>query len=100
MGRADFSDVLGEFQEFGPRRSIPVDVRWRERFPGASAEELQAWATRCKLIEAAAWDLAEGVIAGRLRENAAKAELGHKFPELDPDRIGKTIAQALYFASK
>jgi hypothetical protein len=100
MSEIDFNEILAVFQEFGPRRAVPVEDRWRERYPSASPKQLDAWARRCRQIEKVAWSLADKVLSGHLDEGRAKAELGRRFPELDADTLGRTHAQAMYFASK
>jgi hypothetical protein len=96
----DFNLVLAEFQEFGPQRSVPIEERWRRRFPGASDEEVQAWAARCREVERCAWSIADRVLAGELSEAKGRKELARAFPDLDKDRVGRTFVQAMYFASK
>ena len=100
MGSADFNDVMAIFQEFGPRRTIPVEQRWRERFPAASDQELHEWRERCQRIEAVALSRAEEVFTGRMTEDAAREDLSQQFPELNLDAIKGIFWQARYFAWK
>lgn len=96
----DFNDVLEEFQQFGPERAVAIEDRWRRRFPGTSEEEIAAWRARCGEVEQYAWSVAERVLAGALSERKARKELSRRFPELDDERVGHTMVQAMYFASK
>ena len=96
----DFNEVLAVFQEFGPERSVPIEDRWRRRFPTVSAKDIQAWDARCREVERQAWSIAERVLAGEMSEPKGRKELARRFPELDGDRVRRTFVQAMYFASK
>jgi hypothetical protein len=95
-----FNKVLEIFQEFGPRRRIPIQQCWSEIFPSATVEDFQAWQARCREIEAFALRIALQVRGNRLDKDSAIRQIFEQFPGLSRDRIGHTYSQAMYFSLK
>jgi hypothetical protein len=100
LSDADFDRAFDEWQEFGPRRGIPVEERWRKLLPHASPDALADAQQRCKEIEAAAWKLAEQALAGTISEQEGQRRLAAQYPYLTRNRVSRTWVQAMYFASK
>jgi hypothetical protein len=97
---AGLNRALEIFQEFGPRRAIPVEGRWAEAFPKSGAEDHKEWKRLFEEIESFAYDLAEQVRDHRLDRDEAKRQIAERFPRLSSDRVGHTYSQAMYFSSK
>jgi len=95
-----FNHALEIFQEFGPRRRIPVQERWREAFPEAAARDLVEWERAFREIEAFAYDLAVQIRDQGLSEDAAQRRIAEQFPRLSRERVVRTLSQAHYFAMK
>jgi len=93
-----FNHALEIFQEFGPRRRIPVQERWREAFPEAAARDFVEWERAFREIEAFAYDLAVQVRDQGLGESAAVRRIAEQFPRMSRERVMKTFSQARYFA--
>lgn len=87
-----------EFQQFGPRRRIPVEERWREILPDVSPTEYPGLLAQCKDIETVALSLAEQVRNSKLDDLAARQMLTQRFPSLTQARQDHTWSQAMYFA--
>src|SRR5450759_2049925 len=90
--------VLEVFQEFGPRRRIPVHKRWAEIFHTATDEDFQEWQSECRDIEAFALRVALQVRDNHLDKDTAIRQILERFPYLSSDRVGHTYSQALYFS--
>jgi hypothetical protein len=95
-----FDRALAEFQQFGLRRRIPVEERWRESLPELPAEELTALRARCDAIESRALSLAVQVRDGRLSDASARDQLAQSYPTLTDERLARTWSQAMYFAMR
>lgn len=95
-----FDRAFCELQEFGPRRAIAVEVRWREVLPGLNPTEYWTVRRRCEAIESFAYDLADQVHAGTLAAETACSRIGATYPELTAERVSRVWNQAMYFASK
>jgi hypothetical protein len=95
-----FEKALAEFQQFGPRRRIPVEERWRETMPEISAEEFPILRARCDAIESDALSLALQVRGGRLSDALARDQFAQLHPSLSEERLGRTWSQAMYFAMR
>jgi hypothetical protein len=93
-----FNKALEIFQEFGPRRRIPVHRRWAEVFPTATDEDFQEWQSRCRDIEAFALRVALQVRDKHLDKDSAIRQISEQFPSLSRDRVGHTYSQAMYFS--
>jgi len=87
-------------QEFGPRRSIPRDVRLRESYPDINESLISDLLQFCDNVEQKALEFAEVVQRGDLSMEIAKRELSKAFPLLDADCIKTAMDQALYFVAK
>ena len=83
-----FDRIFAEFQLFGPRRRIPIAERWREVLPEVDPSELNVLKRRCEEMEAYACDLAVKVRDDEMSDEAARQQLGRKYPGLTPDRLG------------
>jgi hypothetical protein len=90
--------AFSEFQQFGPRRRIPVEKRWRELLPDVDPHEFPELQARCREIEAFAVRLAEQVRDKQIPAEVAQKQLSEKYPFLT--RLGHTWSQAMYFAIK
>ena len=95
-----FDRAFAEFQEFGPRRRIRVEDRWRDGLRDVPTEEFAALRMRCEEIERFAVGLAEQVRDGKSVENEARRQLAQTYPFLTPERLARTWNQARYFAIK
>jgi len=93
-----FNNALEIFQEFGPRRRIPVHERWSEVFRTATVEDFQEWESACREIEAFALGVALQVRDRVLEKDTAIRQLSERFPRLSRDRVGHTYSQAMYFS--
>jgi hypothetical protein len=93
-----FNEALEIFQEFGPRRGIPILQRWSEIFPSATSEDFQEWQSRCREVEAFALRIALLVRDNRLDKDSAIRQISERFPSLSRDRVGHTYSQAMYFS--
>lgn len=94
---AQLSDIFRIFQEFGPRRRIPISERWSEAFPNATADEMREWRSRCEEIEAFAYALARE-FGPDLRNDLAFQKIQTQFPQLHQDQVSAAWNQARYFA--
>ena len=92
------NQILEMYQQFGPARATPVEVRWQAAFPEATTEELCQWRAFCEEVEAYALELAARVNEKQLDRVTALHEFGQRYPDLTPRRVGDTFNQALYFA--
>ena len=97
---AELNRALAEWQEFGPRRRIPVEQRWPELFPQASPDDFAEARLRCQEIESFAVDLAGQVLKNRLSAHEAFRTLCRQYPHLTEESLDRTWSQAMYFASK
>jgi hypothetical protein len=95
-----FDKAFSEFQQFGPRRRIPVEERWREVLPDVTPDEFAALQAQCKEIEAFALTLAEQVRDKKVSDEIAQRQLIQKYPFLSPERLDHTWSQAMYFSFK
>jgi hypothetical protein len=93
-----FNNALEIFQDFGPRRRIPVHERWAEVFRAATSEDFQAWQAACRDIEAFALRVALQVRDNLLDTDSAMRQISEQFPHLSRDRVGHTYSQAIYFS--
>ena len=93
-----FNNALEIFQEFGPRRRIPVQERWAEVFRDATIEDFQRWRSVCREIESFALGVAVQVRDSLLDKDTAIRQIGERFPRLSRDRVGHTYSQAMYFS--
>jgi len=93
-----FNKVLEIFQEFGPRRRIPVHERWAESFRGASVEDFQAWESACRDIEVFALRVAVQVRDNLVDKDTAIRQISERFPRLSSSSIARTYSQAMYFS--
>ena len=46
-----FDKAFAEFQQFGPRRRIPIEERWLEILPEVDSEKFSELQAECKEIE-------------------------------------------------
>ena len=92
-----FDRAFAEFQQFGPRRRIPIEERWREILPEVVPDEFLRLKAKCKEIESFAFSLAEQVRDDKMTDSAAKEQLAQKYPVLKPPRLNHTWSQAMYF---
>jgi hypothetical protein len=97
---AEFERALAEWQEFGRRRRIPVEQRWPELFPHASADDFAEARRRCQAIESFAVNLADQVRNKAIDDTEAFSTLSRRYPSLTAERLSRTWSQAMYFASK
>lgn len=67
-------------EQFGPRRRIPIEERWREILPEIAPSELSELKAECKAIEAFALSLAEQVRDKKMADGIAKERLSQKYP--------------------
>jgi hypothetical protein len=95
-----FNRALEEFQQFGPRRRIRVEDRWREILPDISPDDFPNLKQQCGEIESFAFGLAEQVRDKKLSDVIAKQQLAQRFTILDQGRLDHTWSQAMYFALK
>ena len=95
-----YNEALKIFQEFGPRRSLPIRERWREAFPQVPPDVMDEWETEFKKLEEFAYDLAAKVQNSELDDSDAYRMLAERFRWLDRDRLDKTYSQAAYFVRK
>lgn len=95
-----FDKAFAEFQQFGPRRRIPIEERWREILPEVAPTELSGLKAECKEIEAFALSLAEQVRDKKTSDSAAKQQLAQKYPFLKQERLDHTWSQAMYYSFK
>ena len=100
LSDAEFNKALEIFQEFGPRRCVPVRERWTEAFPNATREDFAEWEALCREIEHFAYGLAEQVLDSRLEQGCAIRQIGEKFPRSSRDRVAHTYSQPMYLAMK
>jgi hypothetical protein len=95
-----FDRAFAELQEFGPRRGIPVEQRWRESLRDVGAEEFTSLKARCDEIESFALGLAEQVRDEQMADEAARWQLAQTYPFLTRERLARTWSQAMYFSMK
>ena len=95
-----FAKALAEFQQFGPRRRIPVEERWREILPDVDPSEFAGLQAQCKEIEAFALALAEQVRDKKLSEKIARKQLAQTYPLLKQAVLDHTWSQAMYYSFK
>jgi hypothetical protein len=95
-----FDRAFAEFQQFGPRRRIPIEERWREILPEVAPSEFSDLNAECKKIEAFALSLAEQVRDKKMADVVAKEQLAQKYPDLKKARLDHTWSQAMYFSFK
>ncbi len=95
-----FDRAFAELQEFGPRRGIPVEQRWRESLRDVDPNEFPAIRARCDEIENFALILAEQVRDQQMIDEAARQQLAQKYPSLTRERLARTWNQAMYFSMK
>lgn len=95
-----FNKAFAEFQQFGPRRRIPIEERWREVLLGIDPMEFAGLLSQCKDIEAFALTLAEQVRDKKLADVSARTQLAEKYPFLTQGHLDHTWSQAMYFSFK
>ncbi len=95
-----FDKAFAEFQQFGPRRRIPIEERWCEILPEIASTEFLAIKAQCQGIEAFAYSLAEQVRDGKMATLSAEEQLAQKYPFLTPARIIQTWSHATYFCNR
>jgi len=95
-----YNKALSIFQEFGPRRGLPVRQRWQEAFPKVTPHVMYEWESQFTELERFALDLATKVWNQALDANIAIQLIAERFPMLNKDRLGATYSQAMYFAIK
>jgi len=100
LGTEEFERAFAEFQQFGPRRRIPIEQRWRELLPGFPPDLAPKFLALCNEIESFATAIARQVVYGDLMEEAASKQISDKFPFLTSEQLRRTLSQALYFAAK
>jgi ribosomal 50S subunit-associated protein YjgA (DUF615 family) len=93
-----FNKALEIFQEFGPRRRIPVQKRWSEVFRTATIEDFEEWQLVFRDIEAFALKAALQVRDRLLDGDSAIRQISERFPRLSRDRVSHTYSQAVYFS--
>jgi hypothetical protein len=93
-----FNKALEIFQEFGPRRRIPVQKRWAEVFSTATVEDFEEWQLVFRDIEAFALKAALQVRDRLLDGDSAIRQIAERFPRLSRDRVSHTYSQAVYFS--
>jgi hypothetical protein len=75
-----FDRAFAEFQEFGPRRGIRVEDRWREILFDVNWVDFPALRARCEEIESFAFGLAEQVRDGQMTDEVARRQLAQTYP--------------------
>jgi len=95
-----FDRAFAEFQEFGPRRGIRVEDRWREVLFDVEWRDFPALRARCEEIESFAVGLADQVRDGQMTDDVARRQLAQTYPFLTPARLARTWSQAMYFSMK
>lgn len=95
-----FEKAFAEFQQFGPRRRIPIEERWPEILPEVAPTEFLELLAECKGIEAFALSLAEKVRDKKMADAEAKKQLAQKYPFLNQGRLDHTWSQAMYYSFK
>lgn len=95
-----FDKAFAEFQQFGPRRRIPIEERWLEILPEVDSAKFPVLQVECKEIEAFALSLAEQVRDKTLADAEAKRQLAKKYPFLKQGRLDHTWSQAMYYSFK
>lgn len=96
----EFERALAEFQQFGPRRGIPIEDRWCEILPGLPSTQLQMLLAVCKEIESYAYHVAQEVVYGNLADQVASKQLADRFPFLTDVQVRRALSRACYFAAK
>ena len=86
------------FQEWGPRRRIPLRVRWQEAFPEVASSAMDDWETEFRLVERVAYELAERVRDDALSRDAAISELCARYPRLGREQAASACNHAYYHA--
>lgn len=100
LNEQQLDQALEIFQDFGPRRAIPLHGRWAKVFPEATEADMKEWQVYCREIENFAFLLAEQVYDKRIDQSAVKVKVSERFPQLTPARVGQTVSQAMYFAMR
>ena len=95
-----FDKAFAEFQQFGPRRRIPIEERWLEILPEVDSAKFSELQAECKEIEAFALSLAEQVREKIMADAEAKKQLAQKYPFLKQGRLDHTWSQATYYSFK
>ena len=95
-----FDKAFAEFQQFGPRRRIPIEERWFEILPEVDSAKFSELQAECKEIEAFALSLAEQVRDKKMCDAEAKKQLAQKYPFLKQERLDHTWSQAMYYSFK
>lgn len=95
-----FDKAFAEFQQFGPRRRIPIEERWLEILPEVDSAKFPQLQAECKEIEAFALSLAEQVRDKTMADAEAKKKLAQKYPFLKQGRLDHTLSQAMYYSFK
>ncbi len=94
------NEAFGIFQEFGPKRAIPRDVRLRACFPSLSDDQILDLIAQFEGIESFAYDVAEQVRDKLIEQSEGVSRLASQFPILNDERLSRTFSQAMYFSMK
>ena len=100
LSNDEFEKAFSEFQQFGPRRRLPIEQRWQEILPDVPPASIPKLLAHCKEIEAFATGVAGQVVCGGIAEDAASKQISDRFPFLTATQLRRTLSQALYFAAK
>lgn len=95
-----FDKAFAEFQQFGPRRRIPIRERWLEILPEVAPAKFSELQAKCEEIEAFALSLAERVRDKTMTDAEAKKQLAQKYSFLKQKRLDHTWSQAMYYSFK
>lgn len=97
---SQFDRAFAEWQEFGPRRAIPVEQRWAEIFPAATASDFAQARLRCEEIEAYAYEVVQTTHRDVATPDKIRAVqlLSSQYPALTSERLSRTLSQAVYFS--
>ncbi len=95
-----FDQAFAEWQEFGPRRAIPVEQRWAAMFPAATASDFAEACRRCEKIEAFAYEIVQTTHRDVPSPDQSRAIelLLSRYPYLTSERVSRTLSQAVYFS--
>lgn len=95
-----YERALTEFIQFGPRRGLPVEDRWREVLPEVAPSEFPALKAWCGGVEAVALDLAGEARRERISGEGAVDALARRYPTLSRSLLGRVWNQAMYFSMR
>ncbi len=88
------------FQEFGPQRRVPRDLRLKSEFPSLDEREIGDLIERFRRIEDTALRIAERAVSRQITESDGRAQLKSECPMLSDELVESTFSQAFFFAYK